>query len=105
MTVSLEDTISVPITIDAAEGIDLRGLQWTLNFDADKLEYVGLEDLNGDLLTGVNMGNFGFNYIADGHITFAWFLSQTEAGQAVNLPDYSTLYRLKFKVKKAFKQL
>ncbi len=78
-------TVTIPFI---ANGVELSGFQFTLDFDADKLEFT---DLDGGI---VSEENFGYKMLANGAITASW-----------NRPDGTSnafegqVFALTFKVK------
>lgn len=75
------EEITVPLTV---ENESLMGAQFTVNFDASKFTFTGIED--GEL--NVSEDNFGMSYLNEGRITFSWNTSSE-----INVNE---LFKLKF---------
>ncbi|MFZ1750088.1 MAG: cohesin domain-containing protein, partial [Saprospiraceae bacterium] len=80
--------IVVPVKV--ASNASIAGLQFTLNFDRDKLALVGVDPI----AINVNDQNFGFNDIANGVLTASW-----NDVRASKLNASQTLFNLTFVAK------
>jgi hypothetical protein len=69
----------------------LVGSQFALQFDPEKLDFVGFE--NGDL-PSLTESNIGFRLLHEGVLTASW-----SDFQAVSLPDGAVLFSLRFQAK------
>ncbi len=72
----------------------INGYQFTLNFDADAMEFV---DAKAGALAVAN-ANFGFNFVQEGVITASW-----NEAQAQKVADNEVLFSLEFKATKAIR--
>ena len=79
-----DKTAEVCIRINNFE--DIRGVQFTLNWDPSELNYV---DTSNVVLSG---SNFGMNNVASGILTYSWFSS----GAPVTLPDGESIFCIEF---------
>jgi len=66
---------------------DVSGYQFTINWNPEVLEYVGVEH---QALTG----NYGLGKVSEGKITTTW---QESRGQAATIPNDSTVFILRFR--------
>jgi hypothetical protein len=73
------------------EGI--AGLQFTVQFDPNLLEFEDIEGTNPAL--GLSMGSFGLNFTSRGQVLFSFF---NAISGGVTLPDDSSVFSLRFKV-------
>ena len=64
---------SIPINVSEFE--ELLGYQFTLEFDFQALEFLGVEAGN---VENINENNFGFSYLKQGLITTNWINKQSE---------------------------
>jgi hypothetical protein len=62
----LSETV-VPVKIQYAD--EIVGLQFSLSWDADVMEFIGLEDFN---MPGLNSNSFNLEQVSDGLMTLAW---------------------------------
>lgn len=77
------------IPIKATEFEELLGYQFTLDFDHQALEFLGVEK---GKLDNLSENNFGFSYLEQGLISTNWINEQN-----INLENGETLFSLKFK--------
>ena len=82
--------VSLPLRLLNANVIE--GLQFTLEYDTDHLEYAGI--VNSKLL--LTSENIGIKHSARGKITFTW-----NDTKAINIDAGTVLFSLEFKVKKS----
>ena len=71
----------------------MAGMQFTMEFNPDNMEFVGFNE--GTIK--VSDGNFGFRMLDEGIITFSW---NTFAGTTIEISDQD-LFELRFKAKRA----
>jgi len=84
-------TISTPIQVASFE--DILGLQFTLVWDTDLLEF---ESVDQFAIEGMSeQANFGKRLCASGKLTFSW---HDPALQGVSLDDGAVLFQLHFRV-------
>ncbi|MFK7775639.1 MAG: T9SS type A sorting domain-containing protein [Saprospiraceae bacterium] len=79
------------IAFQAKDFDELVAYQFTLDFDKDKLSYVGFEK---GVLDGMEEKNLGMSFLKEGKITFAW---SSEKGK--NAKNNEPLFFLKFNAK------
>ncbi len=89
----------VTIPIKTSRSQELLGYQFTLHFDREALEFVGIE--NGDL-AGMTAANFYSKKSAEGWLTTAW---AHPTGKASTLEANTNVMKLTFKVKKSLADL
>lgn len=94
---ALPDTITTPgaeICLDAVacETIDVLGMQYSINWDPEVLEFEEVTNFN---LSSLASGNFGTAFVADGTITFSWF---DFSASAVTIIGGTSIYQLCFTV-------
>jgi hypothetical protein len=85
--------VVVPIHAKDFEGVG--GLQFTLSWDADALEYVAFEDA---ALDGLSAGNINAERTSEGLLAVVW---DHPKGRSQNLSDDTALMKLRFRVKGA----
>lgn len=74
------------ITINTTELAKLEGLQFTLDFDKDKLSFVGLDLAENTVL---NTSNIGLNFVDEGFITASWVNNGQDTERLVKLIFYA----------------
>ena len=84
------ETVTIPMKVSGFE--DLAGMQLTYEFDVHSLQFTGLEK---GKLTNVNDQNFGFMYLNDGLISYAFANEKQQ-----NLSENETMFSFTFKVLK-----
>jgi len=80
------DIISIPVKVSNFNNIS--GFQFTMNWNPNDFEFVGVDN---NLLTG----NYGTNHVSSGKITALW---STESANGLSLADGSIVFTLKLKV-------
>lgn len=90
--VSADQELIVPVRV--ADFTDISGYQFTLEWDATKLEYLGVEN-------GLLNGYFGESKVAQGKLATSW---EDELGGAISLEDGSVIFNARFKVKGKMEQ-
>jgi len=83
---------STCVDIRVSDFQEIIAMQYTLTWDAGKLEYQGVE---GFRLPYLGENNFGTHRTADGILTFVWLDNSL---RGVTLPDKSTTFQLCFEV-------
>jgi len=86
------EELIIPFEAETPE--DLQGYQYTIEFDKEKLEFVGLVEGDSDLGQEVTIDDFGFNYLDKGFITTSWLNLKEE-----QLTSRTKFFQLKFKAK------
>lgn len=71
--------------------VDIVSMQYSMSFDATKLQFTGLQGFN---LNGLSAANFGTNQANNGTLTMSW-LDPEVNGES--LPDGTVIYQVCFK--------
>lgn len=71
---------------------NIMGYQFTIDFDPQHIEFVGLDESSLSKTLGLNPDHFGWSALSEGKIRTNWFHHQ-----AVDLPDDAVLFTLEFK--------
>jgi len=90
-----DEASEVVVPIRAERFDEVGGLQFTVSWDADALEYVGFEDAT---LKGLSAGHFNTEQTSDGLLAMAW---DHPEGRSQSLSDGTALLKLRFQVKGA----
>lgn len=80
----------VVFDLTAADFQGIRGFQFTLDWDKDRMAYVAVENIN---LPGLSMQNIGESAAPDGQLAFAWF---TSASGGATMLDGETICQIRF---------
>jgi hypothetical protein len=89
------DASEVVVPIRAERFDEVGGLQFTVSWDADALEYIGFEDAP---FKGLAAGHFNTEQSSDGLLAMAW---DHPEGRSQSLSDGTVLLKLRFRVKGA----
>lgn len=81
---------SIPINVSEFE--EILGYQFTLEFDSQALDFLGIDQ---GMLQGIDENNFGFSYLNQGLITTNWLNQEN-----TKLKKGASLFQLKFKSRK-----
>ncbi|MBI5914645.1 MAG: hypothetical protein HY842_04655 [Bacteroidetes bacterium] len=82
------DTVSFDLTVQDFQNI--RGFQFTLEWDTDVLDFLSGSNFN---LTGFTPSSIGTAAVADGALTFAWFNAQSSGS---TVPNGTAVCRINF---------
>lgn len=88
--VTESNQLEVPVKVSRFNQI--VGLQFTLSWDADLIQYTSVDSFGVDLNENVN---FGIEQVANGLLVFSWY-DATLSG--VSLPDSTVLFNIHFEV-------
>ena len=89
-SVSPGTTVKIPITVSGFRG--MGSLQFTLDWNAELLRFMGVDDYG---LSGLSAGNFGTARSAEGKLTFLWY----DSGAAgTTLADGTVIFTVSFEV-------
>lgn len=80
----------VPVTVD--NFVDLTGLQFSMHWDPEVIQFVGLQSLN---LPGLTSANFGLEHADEGTLAVSWSDNTLEG---VSVPDETLIFGLEFEV-------
>jgi len=83
------------MVVHAADFNNVIGYQYTMNFDAAEMEFVGMTP---GALPNLDEGNFGFTKANEGAIMTSW-----TSKEAINMDADAELFTLTFKAKRALK--
>ncbi|MGK7393484.1 MAG: FG-GAP-like repeat-containing protein [Candidatus Cyclobacteriaceae bacterium M3_2C_046] len=86
---NLQDEQVINIPVKASQFQQVSAFQFTLQWNADHLEFMEAEGLNGI--------HFSDHLAQKGYLTTIW---DEPAGKSISLPDHSQIINLKFKVKR-----
>ena len=89
----LVDDELVELSFIPREGKLLAAMQFDIDFDTEVLEFVGVESAD---VEGLDAGDFGDRFVAEGRLKFAWY-DVTGLGQQID--ESTTLFKLVFKAK------
>jgi len=76
---AMGDDVCVEVTVDGFT--DVAGMQFSLNWDAAFLEFVGVGDFN---LSGLNEGTFNLDDVANGKAVVQWLDPDSEGEELAN---------------------
>ena len=77
---------SAEVCIRLEDFNDIRGIQFTINWNDSELQYIDTSNVN------LSNSNFGINNVASGLLTYSWF----STGAPVSLPDGTSLFCINF---------
>ncbi|MCF8247269.1 MAG: T9SS type A sorting domain-containing protein [Saprospiraceae bacterium] len=87
-TVQSGDFVEIPVKTSGFQ--NMTGVQFSMGWDASKLEFQGIPTMNPTL--ALQATNFNQATVSQGKLGFTWF-----NGAGISLPDASTVFTLRFK--------
>ena len=88
----LEGGQTYAMAIRAKDFNDMEGFQFTMNFNANVLEFAGVE---AGVLNGLTQDNFGMRFVDEGYLTASWH------GKSTSLDEEEVLFTINFRAKQA----
>lgn len=92
-TIPSESIGAVDVTV--MDFTDITKTQYSINWNTDELEFVGITEINTTNGLNLSEANFDFSDAANGNLVFLW---EDANGQGMTLPDGMKFYSIEFKV-------
>ena len=82
------------IDVSVMDFTDITKTQYSINWNTDELEFIGVTNINTTNGLNLSAANFDVSGAADGNLVFSW---EDANNQGMTLPDGESFYSIEFK--------